>query len=182
MAGGLVRIGDILGPGGLVIGNASSSVTVNGRPVALFPCLYTLHLGCSPVKPLHCVGPVLDIPGGLTIEGSFPYTKGAFGLCGHGIMIASEDVLSLGGGGFLGAIIGFALGALTNGGFFAIDAGSAAGQAAQAFADAVAPLTAVVDAVQDAIGLLGEAVGEVAGELVEQAVERGITSLDSLIR
>jgi len=156
MAGGLVRIGDILGPGGLVIGNASSSVTVNGRPVALFPCIYTLHLGCSPKKPLHCIGPVLDIPGGLTIEGSFPYTKGAFGLCGHGMMIASEDVLSLGGGGFLGAIVGLALGVLTNGGAFALDSASGLGEAAQAFADVVQPLTDVLATVQDAIGTLAE--------------------------
>lgn len=155
MAGGLVRIGDILGPGGLVIGNASSSVTVNGRPVALVGCAYTPHLGCSPKKPLHCFGTVIDFAGGLTIEGQIPLTKGAKGICGHGMQTASNDVISMGGGGLLGTIVGLALGQLGSG--FSIDAGSGLGGLASGFEAATAPVASVVNTVQRSLSLAGAA-------------------------
>lgn len=153
MAGGLVRIGDILGPGGLVIGNSSSSVTVNGRPVALMGCVYTPHLGCTPKKPLHCFGSIIDFPGGLTIEGQMPLTKGAKGICGHGIMLASDDVLSLGGGGLIGLVLGVALGQLGNG--FSVDPSGNFGSFAAGFESAAAPIADVAKTVERSLTLIG---------------------------
>jgi len=156
MAGGLVRIGDILGPGGLVIGDASSSVTVNGRPVALsLRTTYTPHLGCSPKKPLHCFGVLIDLPGGLTIEGEIPITKGGKGICGHGVQTASEDVISMGGGGVLGAIVGIALGALGSG--LSVDAAGDVGSFAAGFEAATSSFESVATTVQNSLGLLGAA-------------------------
>jgi hypothetical protein len=155
MAGGLVRIGDILGPGGLVIGNASSSVTVNGRPVALLGAAYTPHLGCSPKKPLHCFGTIIDFPGGLTIEGQIPLTKGGKGICGHGIMIASDDVISLGGGGLIGLVVGIALGQFGSG--FSVDAAGNFGSFAAGFEAATAPIATVAATVEKSLSLLGAA-------------------------
>jgi hypothetical protein len=153
MAGGLVRIGDILGPGGLVFGPSSSSVTVNGRPIAFLGCVYTPHLGCSPKKPLHCFGPIIDFPGGLTIEGQLPLTKSAKGICGHGIMLASDDVISLGGGGFLGLIVGIALGQFGNG--FSIDPAGNFGSFAAGFESAIAPIADVANTVERSLTLIG---------------------------
>ena len=155
MAGGLVRIGDILGPGGLVIGNPSSSVTVNGRPVALFGCNYTPHLGCTPKKPLHCFGAIIDLPGGLTIEGEIPLTKGAKGICGHGIQTASDDVISMGGGGVLGMVVGLALGALGSG--LSVDASGSLGSFAAGFESVAAPVESIAGTVQNSLNLLGAA-------------------------
>lgn len=155
MAGGLVRIGDILGPGGLVIGNSSSSVTVNGRPVALLGCAYTPHLGCTPKKPLHCFGTIIDFPGGLTIEGQTPLTKGGKGICGHGIQTASDDVISMGGGGLLGTIVGLALGALGSG--ISADPSGGIGSFASGFEAATAPIASVASTVQQSLSLLGAA-------------------------
>jgi len=153
MAGGLVRIGDILGPGGLVIGNSSSSVTVNGRPIALLGCVYTPHLGCTPKKPLHCFGGIIDFPGGLTIEGQMPLTKGAKGICGHGIMLASDDVLSLGGGGLIGLVLGIALGQLGNG--FSVDPSGNFGSFASGFEAAAAPIADIASTVERSLSLIG---------------------------
>ena len=121
MAGGLAREGDLLGPGGVMVGNAASSVEVNGRPVALTGIFFTPHPPCSPKKFLHCFGIVFDFDGGLEIEGQIPVTKGGKGTCGHGVQTASEDVLSMGGGGFLGVIVGMALGALGSSDAFSIE-------------------------------------------------------------
>ena len=41
---GAARVGDILGPGGVLTAPFSPDVFVNGRPVALFACVYTPHL------------------------------------------------------------------------------------------------------------------------------------------
>jgi len=153
MAGGLVRVGDILGPGGLVVGPTSSTVTVNGRPIAFLGSVYTPHLGCTPKKPLHCFGPIIDFPGGLTIEGRIPLTKGAKGICGHGIMLASDDVISLGGGGILGLIVGIALGQLGNG--FSIDPSGNFGSFAQGFEAATAPIAQIANTVERSLTLVG---------------------------
>lgn len=153
MAGGLVRIGDILGPGGLVIGTASSTVTVNGRPIALLGSVYTPHLGCTPKKPLHCFGGIIDFPGGLTIEGRQPLTKGGKGICGHGIMIASDDVISLGGGGLLSLVVGIALGQLGNG--FSVDPSGNFGSFAAGFEATAAPIASIANTVERSLTIVG---------------------------
>jgi uncharacterized Zn-binding protein involved in type VI secretion len=155
MAGGLVRIGDILGPGGLVFGPSSSSVTVNGRPVAFLGSVYTPHLGCSPKKPLHCFGTIIDFPGGLTIEGQIPLTKGGKGICGHGIMLASDDVISLGGGGLLSLVVGIALGQFGKG--FSVDPSGNFGSFAAGFESTLAPVADIANTVEKSLTLIGAA-------------------------
>lgn len=144
----VVRQGDMFGLGGIVTAPASSSVTVNGRPVALLGAIYTPHYGCTPKTFIHCLGFVFDFPAGVTIEGQTPITKGGLGICGHKPTTASDDVFIVGGGlGIAGAFLGAAL----QGGF------SSAG--ADAGADAVggglasgAEQIAINDALTDAIG------------------------------
>lgn len=131
----VVRLGDLFGMGGIVTVPASSSVTVNGRPVALQGAIYTPHIGCTPTTPQHCIGVIFDVPAGVTIEGSTPLTKGAKGICGHSPMTASDDVFIIGGGfGVLGAVAGLALGG--------IDFGTSdLGGIASGFADFASPIT-----------------------------------------
>ncbi len=144
----VVRQGDMFGYGGIVTAPASSSVTVNGRPVALLGAIYTPHYGCTPKTFIHCFGFVFDFPAGVTIEGQIPITKGGMGICGHKPTTASDDVFIVGGGlGIAGAFLGAAL----QGGF------SSAG--ADAGADAVggglasgAEQIAINDALADAVG------------------------------
>lgn len=108
---GVARQGDFLGMGGLLVGPVSSSVTVNGRPIALQGCAYTPHLGCSPKTPQHCFGVTFDAPAGVTVEGQVPLTKSAKGICGHGVTTASDDVIIIGGGfGIAGMGASFAAG------------------------------------------------------------------------
>ena len=111
MAGGIARVGDILGPGGVLTEPFSPDVTVNGRPVALFGIAYTAHPCCG-VKgcpPTHCFGTTSDIPAGVTVNGIPPITKSGKGLCGHGVQTVSQDVKIV-GGGLAGMAGGFALG------------------------------------------------------------------------
>jgi hypothetical protein len=105
---GIARLGDILGPGGVLVGPVSPNVFVNGRPVALFGCIYTPHpcCGAKGCPPTHCFGPTFDIPGGVTVNGLPPITKQGKGICGDGVKTASSDVVIKGGG--LGAIGGIA--------------------------------------------------------------------------
>ena len=117
----VVRQGDMFGYGGIITAPASSSVTVNGRPVALFGAIYTPHYGCTPKTFIHCFGFVFDLPAGVTIEGQTPITKGGLGICGHKPTTASSDVFIVGGGlGIAGAILGAAL----QGGFSPADGGA----------------------------------------------------------
>lgn len=117
----VVRQGDMFGYGGIITAPASSSVTVNGRPVALFGAIYTPHWGCTPKTPQHCFGFVFDVPAGVTVEGQIPITKGGLGICGHKPMTASDDVFIIGGGlGIVGAILGAGL----QGSFSPSDAGA----------------------------------------------------------
>lgn len=146
MAGGIVRLGDILGPGGIIAGKFATSVTVNGRPVACMPSVYGPHLGCKPAKPQHCFGPIFDPPSGIIIEGTTPLTKGAKGLCGHGIKTASNDVLIISGGfGALGSLVGVALGGLNLGS--SVDLGGFP----SAFESFSSPITTTIDQVGSAI-------------------------------
>jgi hypothetical protein len=119
VAGGVVRLGDILGPGGVIGGRFAASVTVNGRPVACLPSNYGPHLGCSKKQPKHCFGSISDSPSGVTVEGGVPLTKSGKGICGHGVKTASEDVLIVSGGfGALGSLVGSSLGGLNLGSGF----------------------------------------------------------------
>lgn len=117
----VVRQGDMFGYGGIVTAPASSSVTVNGRPVALFGAIYTPHYGCTPKTFIHCFGFIFDNPAGVTIEGQIPITKGGLGICGHKPTTGSSDVFIVGGGfGIAGAILGAGL----QGGFSPAEGGA----------------------------------------------------------
>jgi len=98
MPGGVVRLADILGPGGLVGGPASPDVYVNGRPAALIGAVYTPHPCCGVKKcpPLHCFGTILDAPSGVLVNGVPVLTKTGVGLCGHKVTTASDDVIVVG--------------------------------------------------------------------------------------
>lgn len=95
---GIARVGDILGPGGVLTGPFSPDVTVNGRPVALEGCVYTAHpcCGLKGCPPTHCFGPTFAIPGGVTVNGLPPIVKGSRGLCGDSVKTASSDVIIVG--------------------------------------------------------------------------------------
>ena len=112
---GIARVGDILGPGGVLTAPFSPDVLVNGRPVALEGCIYTPHPCCGIPKcpPAHCFGPTFAIPEGVLVNGLPPIVKGSIGLCGHSVGSASSDVIISGGG--LGSAIGLAR---TAAGFF----------------------------------------------------------------
>jgi hypothetical protein len=107
---GIARVGDILGPGGILTAPISPDVFVNGRPVALEFCFYTPHpcCGAQGCPPAHCGGPTFAIPGGVTVNGLPPIVKGSKGLCGHAVQTASSDVIIVGGGGIGGLAGGFA--------------------------------------------------------------------------
>jgi len=162
----VVRLGDLFGMGGIVTVPASSSVTVNGRPVALQGAVYTPHIGCTPKTPQHCFGVIFDIPAGVTIEGQTPLTKGAKGICGHSPTTASSDVFIIGGGfGVLGAFAGLALGG--------IDFGTSdLGGLASGFADFAAPVTEGLSSIGSAAsGLVGVGVlGQIASGIATSTV------------
>ena len=107
---GIARIGDILGPGGVLTAPVSPDVFVNGRPAALFGIIYTAHpcCGLKGCPPSHCYGPTFDIPAGVYINGIPPVTKSGKGLCSHGVRTASDDVII--SGGLIGQAGSFALG------------------------------------------------------------------------
>lgn len=99
MPGGIARTGDILGPGGVLTAPANPNILVNGRPAALEACAYTPHPCCGVKKcpPTHCFGVALDIPSGVYFDGVPPLTNTAVGICGHKVMIASQDTFIVGG-------------------------------------------------------------------------------------
>ena len=107
---GIARIGDLLGPGGVLTAPFSPDVFINNRPAALFGIRYTAHpcCGAKGCPPAHCGGPTFDTPAGVYINGQIPVTKSGKGLCGHGVRTASNDVII--SGGLSGGIGGFALG------------------------------------------------------------------------
>lgn len=98
MPGGVVRLADIFGPGGVVEAPVSPDVLVNGRPAALVGAVYTPHPCCGVPKcpPLHCFGAIGDIPSGVLVNGFPVLTKTGVGLCGHKITTASTDVIVAG--------------------------------------------------------------------------------------
>lgn len=92
---GAARVGDILGPGGILTAPFSPDVFVNGRPVALIGCIYTPHPCCGEpdCPPLHCGGPTGTVVFGVQVNGLPPVVKGSPGLCGHTVRTASSDVI-----------------------------------------------------------------------------------------
>lgn len=88
---GVARLGDLYGKGGIIIGNSSGSVTVNGRPVALTGANFTPHFKC-PVAKIHCFGVIFGQGGAVTIENQIPLVKGSKGTCLESVMTASSDV------------------------------------------------------------------------------------------
>ena len=96
---GIARVGDILGPGGVLTAPFSPDVYVNGRPVALEGCAYTPHPCCGDegCPPEHCFGVTFSIPAGVYVNGLPPIVKGSIGLCGHKVVTASDNVIIAGG-------------------------------------------------------------------------------------
>lgn len=92
---GAARVGDILGPGGVLTAPFSPDVTVNGRPVALLGCIYTPHpcCGAKGCPPAHCGGPTGSLAFVVKVNGLPPVVKGSPGLCGHTVRTASSDVI-----------------------------------------------------------------------------------------
>lgn len=165
----VVRVGDLFGMGGVVLYPATSSVTVNGRPVATFGAAYTPHLGCTPKTPQHCVGVIFDMPAGVTMDGQIPLTKGAKGICGHSPMSSSEDVFIVGGGfGVLGLALSIGLGKLDFG-------PSDLGGLASGFADLTAPITSALDSVSSTVS--GAAGGGFFGRIAAGAARSFVTSV-----
>jgi uncharacterized Zn-binding protein involved in type VI secretion len=111
---GIARIGDILGPGGVLTAPFSPDVFVNGRPAALLGIVYTAHPCCGAKKcpPTHCGGPTFDGSYGVYINGILPVTKNGKGICGHGVKTASDNVIiSAGTASQIGSfVLGKALG------------------------------------------------------------------------
>lgn len=95
---GIARMGDILGPGGMITGPFSPDVTVNNRPVALNGAGYSAHpcCGAKGCPPTHCFGTIVAIGTGVTVNGVPPLVKGSPGLCGHTVKTASSDVVIAG--------------------------------------------------------------------------------------
>lgn len=108
---GVARLGDILGPGGVLTAPVFPDVTVNGRPVAVLGTAYSPHFCCGAkgCPPTHCFGTVIMGDFNVTVHGVPVAYKGAPGLCGHSIMTASSDV-QVGGAGLVGTAVGFAAG------------------------------------------------------------------------
>lgn len=109
MPGGIVRLGDIFGPGGVVGPPFAQGIYVNGRPAAVVGATYTPHPCCGNKKcpPTHCFGIIGDVPLGVYFNGLPPLTKSGIGLCKHKVSTSSPDVL-ISGGGFLGLAMGLA--------------------------------------------------------------------------
>lgn len=107
---GIARVGDILGPGGVLTAPFSPDVFVNGRPAALFGITYTAHpcCGAKGCPPTHCFGSTFDSIYGVYINGIPPVTKSGKGQCGHGVKTASDNVII--SGDLSSSIGGFALG------------------------------------------------------------------------
>ena len=109
MPGGVVRMGDILGEGGVIGPPMAVNIYVNGRPAALVGAVYSEHPCCGEKKcpPFHCFGAIGDAPVGVYFNGAPPLTKSGIGLCRHKVMTASPDVI-VAGGGLLGLAMGIA--------------------------------------------------------------------------
>lgn len=92
---GASRVGDTYGPGGVLTAPFSPDVFVNGRPVALFGCIYTPHpcCGADGCPPTHCIGPTFSLARIVTVNGIKPVVKGSPGLCGHNVRTSSTDVI-----------------------------------------------------------------------------------------
>ena len=94
---GIARLGDILGPGGVLGFPVSPNVLVNGRPVALDGARYSAHPCCGAKKcpPAHCGGPTSGLQAKaarVLVNGLPPILLGDPGACGHTVRTASENV------------------------------------------------------------------------------------------
>ena len=55
---GVQRVGDPNSGGGIAIGPGHNNVLINGRPALMPMTPFTPHIGCNPIKPIHCIGVV----------------------------------------------------------------------------------------------------------------------------
>ena len=94
---GIARVGDILGPGGVLGSPVSPNVIVNGRPVALNTARYSSHPCCGArgCPPSHCGGQTFGTQAagfGVLVNGAPPILRGDRGQCGHGVRTSSSTV------------------------------------------------------------------------------------------
>ena len=91
---GVARLGDIVGPGGVLVAPVVPSITVDGRPVAHIGTMVTPHMCCGMkgCPPTHCFSSVVMGDPNVTVNGIPIAYKGAFTLCGHTIKTASSGV------------------------------------------------------------------------------------------
>lgn len=168
--GGIARVGDIVGRGGILVGPFSPDVTVNGRPVALEGCVWTPHPPCNPYDLTHCFGVVLSVPSGVTVNGVPPITKGAISTCKDPVLTASNDVMVA--DGLLGTLV--SLGASFVGG----DVGQISGYerigytAAGSLLSGEDPNKVLTGAAIQVAGVAGT--NELTGELVSQGVNKAV--------
>jgi uncharacterized Zn-binding protein involved in type VI secretion len=106
MAAPMQRVGDFNSGGGIIVSGGHNNVLVNGRPAATPYAVVTPHLGCGKKKPLHCLA--LTLPGESTVKinGEDVIVSGMPDTCGHGRAGGSPNVISAGGAGIFGQIMG----------------------------------------------------------------------------
>ena len=95
---GIARVGDILGPGGVLVSPASPNVLVNGIPVALNTIAYTAHPCCGELDcpPSHCGGQTYGVQAAgfrVLVNGVPPILLGDRGKCGHAVRTSSVNVI-----------------------------------------------------------------------------------------
>lgn len=95
MAGGIVRVGDIMGPGGVIQGPGATSVLINGRPAASVGAQYSSHPCCGRkgCPPTHCGGAMSDTTKSVLVGGVPVLTATGVGLCSDTMRTFSKDVL-----------------------------------------------------------------------------------------
>jgi uncharacterized Zn-binding protein involved in type VI secretion len=79
MGKGVQRVGDPNSKGGLAVGPGHNNVLINGRPAAIPATPFTPHIGCNPKFPIHCVGLIGVIPGGMAGAAMKAATGGGIG-------------------------------------------------------------------------------------------------------
>ena len=79
MGKGVQRIGDPNSGGGIALGPGHFDVLINGRPALIPATPFTPHIGCNPLKPIHCIGLVGVIPGGVAGAAMKAATTGTVG-------------------------------------------------------------------------------------------------------
>jgi uncharacterized Zn-binding protein involved in type VI secretion len=89
---GICRVGDKNQTGGELLTGASS-VTINGKPVALHPSDISPHAPWGPPHPPHDAAKTTEGSATIMVEGKPVVLMGAGNTCGHSIIEASDNVM-----------------------------------------------------------------------------------------